>query len=172
MAGIEKELMFKEIKSCLEGNDIFIACFSKVSVENLNKLRSAIRKNAARGIVAKHSIAKRVFKDLGLENAAASFSDTMFLVAAPEEPQKVSKELVDFTKDKETFSIQGVVIDGTFQPEEYVAALAELPSREQLLASVVGGIKAPVTNFVFVLNSLLRSFVVVLNEVGKKKNES
>ena len=170
MPGIEKQLMLKEIKSTLEGNDVFFTNFSKVSVEAFGQLRQSISDNACKGVVVKNTIARIALKELGMEETLPAIDGSVLLVASGNEPQKISKELVDFAKKQEAFTLKGAVIDGQFRPSSYVNALAKLPSREQLIASVVVGIKAPITNFVLGLNSLLRSFVVVLNEVSKKKS--
>ena len=170
MAGLEKKLMLQEIKKKIEGRDVFFTNFEKVTVEQFGALRRSIAANDGNGVVVKNNIARIILKELGMEDALSAIEGAVFLVAVSKEPQKVSKDLVDFAKAREAFSIKGAFIDGIFQPAPYVIQLAKLPSREQLLACVVGGIKAPITNFVFGLSSLLRSLVVVLNEVSKKKS--
>ncbi len=172
MAGLEKQLMLKVMKETLEGNDVFFTRFDKVTVGNFGRLRQGVRKNEGKGIVGKNSIMRIALKELGMEDAVSAIDGSVFLVASQEGPQKVSKELVNFSKEQSAFEIQGVFIDGAFRPKEYVVELSNLPSREQLLASVVGGMKAPITNFVFGLNSIVRSLVVVLNEVSKKKDSN
>ena len=170
MSGIEKQLMLKEIKDTLEGQDVFFTNFSKVSVADFGRLRQSISNNVGKGMVVKNSIARIALKELGMEESIPAVDGSVLLVTSGDEPQKISKELVNFAKKQEAFTINGAVIDGQFHPSTYIVTLAKLPSREQLIASVVGGIKAPITNFVLGLNSLLRSFVVVLNEVSKKKS--
>ncbi|MBU1862376.1 MAG: 50S ribosomal protein L10 [Candidatus Omnitrophica bacterium] len=171
MPGIENTLMLKEIKKKLENKNVFFTNFNKVTVKNFSRLRQSLTKNDGQGLVVKNRVARIVLKELGMEKAVDVIAGSMFLVAAEKEPQKISKDLVDFAKGQESFTIKGAFIDGSFQPESYVSELAKLPSREQLLASVVGGMKAPITNFVFGLKGILRSFVVVLNEMNKKKSE-
>lgn len=169
MASFYKELMLNEIKETLGNNDVFFASFDKVTVESISNLRRSLRKNDASGMVVKNKLARIALKDLGMQQSDDILTGAMFLVSAPRDPQNVSKDLVDYAKKEEAFSIKGVFTNGTFYTGDYVSDLAQLPSREQLLASVVGGIKAPITNFVLGLNGLLRSVVVVLNEVKKAK---
>jgi large subunit ribosomal protein L10 len=171
MAGIEKKLLLKETKARLEGGDVFFAKFEKVKVDKLAELRRSVKKVSGRGYVVKNTIAQLALEEMGMPNASKEVKGQSFLVTAPKDPQLVSKELINFAKEQESFEIQGVYIAGSFQPKSYVEALALLPSRHQLLASVVGGMKAPITNFVFGLNCLLRNLVVVLDQVSKKKSE-
>jgi large subunit ribosomal protein L10 len=171
MAGIEKELLLKETKARLEGGDVFFTTFDRVSVDKLAGLRRSIKKAEGRGFVVKNTIAQRAMQELGIEVAEQALDGPLFLVRSAEEPQAISKELVNFAKEQEAFEIKGIFIDGNFQGKNYVEALSSMPSRHQLLASVVGGMKAPITNFVFSLSALLKNLVVVLDQVSKKKSE-
>ena len=69
------------------------------------------------------------------------------------------------------FSVKGGFVDGKALTTQEVAALAELPSREVLIAKVLGGFNAPIAGFVGVTNGLLRGLVVALNGVVEKKSE-
>ncbi len=171
MAGIEKELLLKETKTRLTGGDLFFTNVDKVNVEKLAELRRSVKKSDGCGYVVKNRIAKIALEEMGMADAAQGLDGQVFVVTAPRDPQDISKELVDFSKEQESFEIQGVFIDGAYQSKTYVEDLSKLPSRQQLLASVVGGMKAPITNFVLGLGSLVKSLVVVLDQVSKKKSE-
>ena len=60
-------------------------------------------------------------------------------------------------------------MDGALLPAEKLDALAKLPSREVLLAQVVGGMQAPLTGFAGCLQGLLRNFVNVLDQIREQK---
>jgi large subunit ribosomal protein L10 len=171
MAGIEKELLLKETKARIEGGNVFFTKFDRISVDKLAELRSSLKKKDGRGFVVKNKVAELALKELGMDNALKALDGQVFLVRSAKEPQIISKELVNFSKEQESFEIQGVFIDGNFQEKSYVEELSRMPSRKELLASVVGGMKAPITNFVFGLNALLKGLVVVLDQVSKKKSE-
>ena len=64
------------------------------------------------------------------------------------------------------------MVDNNYLPQDAVKSLAKLPSREVLLAQVVGTIAAPLTSFVGVLNERIRSFLGVLQAIADKKKES
>ena len=83
-----------------------------------------------------------------------------------------SKDLVNFAKTHDKFKIKGAVIDGKLVAEEKIKYMASLPSKEVLLAQVVGGIKAPITGFVMVLGGVIRKFVYVIDAVKNKKGEN
>jgi ribosomal protein L10 len=86
-------------------------------------------------------------------------------------PIATSKVMVDFAKSAEGLKILGGMIEGEVLVGGQVKELASLPSHKELLTMLVTGFKSPITSFVGVLGQLLKSFVVVLNEVAKKKEQ-
>ena len=62
-------------------------------------------------------------------------------------------------------------MDGKVIDEEGVKALASLPSKEVLLAQVLGGFNAPITGFVNVLNGNIRGLAAALKAIADKKSE-
>ena len=69
-------------------------------------------------------------------------------------------------------TIKGGVVDGKVIDAAGVGALADLPSREVLLAQVVGGIQAPISGFVNVLQGTIRSLVYALDAVRRQRESA
>ncbi|MBN1915424.1 50S ribosomal protein L10 [Candidatus Dojkabacteria bacterium] len=120
--------------------------------------------------VVKNSLFKLALKDEGMDldedlldgpNAAVFTSEQSLSEAA--------KIISKFIKDSEKGEIKGGILDGKFVSKDQVEALANLPSREQLLAQVVGTMYAPVSGFVNVLAGNIRSILYVLNAVKEQK---
>ena len=80
--------------------------------------------------------------------------------------------VIDFGKENEAFKIQCGYLDGRVLTQADVKALASLPSKEVLLARVVGGIQTPISRFVSVLSGTVRQVVNVLDAIAKKKGTS
>jgi len=78
--------------------------------------------------------------------------------------------LVDFAKGRENFQLDGAFLEGQIFPAQYLQSLANLPSREVLLATLANRMNAPVGGLVNVLSQLTRSLVTVLDQVQKKKS--
>lgn len=170
MASTEKQTLLEELVKTIEGKDyIFFGRFSRLSVNDFGELRRKVEKVSNRSVVAKNSIARRALEQLGLKNACEFLKGSMFLTLGEKEPQVISKTLVDFAKGNENFQIAGACVEGGVYPAAYVEQLAKLPSRDVLIASVVGGISAPLRGFVNALSQLTRSLVVVLDQVQKQK---
>ncbi len=109
-------------------------------------------------------------KENGLNGEAGEFvKDQVLITFGNQEPQDISKALVDFVKNHEKLILQGAIVDGKVVKADYIVQLATLPSREELLAKAVSGINAPIAGFVLTLGGLIRSFAIVLNRVAEKK---
>lgn len=172
MPGIEKELMFKEINKTVKDKPyVFFAKFKKVSVADMGSLRRSLEKYAERCLVVKNTVARRVFTEMKAEDVVKMIDGQVLLTTAQSEPQEISKALVDFEKQMEGFELNGAFVEGTAFDVGYIKKLSKLPSREQLIADVVGGIKTPINNFVFILNGLLRNLVGVLDQIKATKNQ-
>ncbi len=175
MPSIEKTVMIRELEKKI-GNKpyIFFAQFSKLSTGDMSVLRKNLQKGADSCVVLKNTLARKILEKIGINGSAAPLIEGQTIVATClEEPQKISKIFVDFAKEKEeAFKIKGAIVEGKAYEKAYVTELAKLPGKIELLTKVAIGVKSPITGFVLTLNAVLRSFVVVVNEVAKKKGES
>jgi large subunit ribosomal protein L10 len=167
-----KTKMLNETLKKIEGRPIFFANFQGIEVADIEKLRKDLRKVADHVILAKNTIARKAFEQLNSKDAVQFLEGSILLIAAKDDPQPVSKILIDFAKEKENFALKGAFLEGGAQSAAYVKALANLPSRSVLIAKVVGGIKSPITGFVLTLNAINRGLVVALNEIKKKKESA
>ncbi len=168
---IEKQLILEEMLRATEHSEyVFFAKFKCVSANDLNSLRRKLEKTADRVLVVKNTIAKLVLERIKAKDAVSLLEGSVLMTTGKRDPQIISKLLVEFAKDRENFELKGVFINqATFQ-KQFVHDLAKLPSRQELLASVVGGIKAPITGFVLGLGQLVRSLVVTLDQIKQKKS--
>lgn len=170
MPGIEKPKMLQEITDRVKDVPfIFFARFKGLTVNDFSFLRRTLEKLSKHCFVAKHTLLRKVLDSLGVKKTDGLLEGSLVLVTADKDPQVLSKTLVAFAKEKETFQLAGAFIEGELVGASYVKELSALPSRIELIAKVVGGIKAPISGFVLGLRGLLSSLVIVLDGVSKKK---
>ncbi len=170
MPQLEKETMAKQLYKDLEGkNYIFFSRFSSLKVSDFGEIRRKVEKVAERSVVAKNTMIRRVLNELGIQGADQLVDGSVFLTIGNNDPQIVSRILIDYNKEKEGFQVQGAYLDGQVYQKDFLKQLADLPSREVLIASVAGGISAPLRGFVNVLAQVTRSFVIALDQIQKKK---
>ena len=171
MPSIAKELMLEELIKTLESkNYIFFARHQGLSANDFGELRRKLEKVADRTMIAKNSIARLAFKQIGVTSDIDGLvKGSILLTVAQKDPHLVSKVLVDFAKGRESFQVDGGYLEGNVCSSQYLKSLAELPSREVLLASVAGNLNAPIGGFVNILGQLIRSLAVALDQIQKVK---
>ena len=168
---VSKDLIIGEIEKELKsGKNFFITQYGRVSASTMDKLRAKLRPSKSRYFVVKGSLGKKAFERAKLVEASKSLEGACGIAFTDGDPALSSKALVEFAKENEAFKIQSGFLNGRFLSPEEVKALASLPSREVLLAKVVGGMQAPISRLAGVLAGTLRQVVTVLDAIAKKKS--
>lgn len=152
------------------GQSAFLIDFNKVDVARSMQLRVQLRAKNARLRIVKNRLAKRAFADGALGQVADAFRGQT-AIAYPQEGDVVgiAKVLRDFNKEHELAAVRAGVVDGRAITAAEFETLAELPSREVLLAKALYLMKYPITGLATALNGVLRNFVVVLDQVRQQK---
>ena len=167
---ISKDLIIREIEKELATRSIFFVVQQGSTPANaLDKLRAKLRTSNARYLVVKNSLAKKALEKTKLEKFSSALEGCCGLAFSSGDPVLSSKILTDFAKTNEGFKIQTGFINGEALGLDRIKALAGLPSREVLLAWVVGGVQAPITRFVNVLSGTVKRVVTVVDSIAKKK---
>ena len=164
-----KRFMYAELKEKFDTFPSFVVTnYKGLSTLEIEELRKALQKSSSRYFVVKNSIAKRVFKECNLSGLDQLLKGEVgigffgnFIEA--------SKTFVEFSKGHSALKLTGAVIDGKIENVDRVKHLATLPPREVLLAMVLSYMKGPITNFIGILQNLLRNFVIAIHEIKKKK---
>lgn len=168
----EKLASVEELKENIQGNSIAIMSqYKGISVAEVTDLRSKLRAEKIVFKVYKNTLAKRALDELDLSEVG-TFIDGPTVWAFSEDPVAPAKILKDFSKEAEAIKMRGGVLDGKVVSAETLSELASLPSREQLLAQVVGTIAMPLRNLVGVLSAVPRNMVNVLDQIRKQKEEA
>jgi large subunit ribosomal protein L10 len=171
VASPEKVAAVTEIKERIESSKIAIMTqYVGINVEQVTDLRKRLRDADVGYKVYKNNLAKRALEELELGDAA-SHMDGPTAWTFSEDPVAPAKILKEFSSEVNFVAMCGGVLDGKVVSKEQLEVLASLPSRDQLLAQVVGTIAAPLRNFVGTLNALPRNFVNVLDQIKKQKAE-
>lgn len=153
-----------------ESNAAIVANFQGVGVNKFQSLRGPLKGFSAKFRIVKNSMARVAAKNARKEFLAPLFEGTCGVGFCDQKDfLNVSKILVNFSKENEGFKICGGYFTDGFITTDKIRELAMLPSRGVLLARAVGGIKAPISGFVGVLNNLVSGLVRVVEQISKKK---
>ncbi|MBK9293081.1 MAG: 50S ribosomal protein L10 [Oligoflexia bacterium] len=153
---------------------LFIADYKGMNVEQVTTLRKELDglKDVEMKVV-KNTLALRALETQPYSSALAdSLVGTNAVIFAYGDPAAPAKTLVKYATDFEHLNIKTGVLKGQKMDESKIKALATLPSREQLIAKVMGSLNAPAQNLVGVMAAVPRSVLNVLVAVQKKKEEA
>lgn len=157
--------LFTKSKSVVFSN------FDKVNVTDLTNLRNACRKQDARYYVAKKTLLALACKNAGLELDVTRYEGQVATVFGLADEVTAAKVLSEFKKTHEGVKFLGGILENREITIEVLENLARLPARQELIASVVGSIRAPLSGLVGVLSANVRSVVHVLQQIQEKKTQ-
>ncbi len=162
-----KEELIKIYEEKLDNQkSVAIANFSGLTVKEIENLRKKCRENKIEYFVAKKNLLSLALKAKGLENSEIVKIEENIGIAFGEDeigPARIFKEYKKDHNDK--FNIIAGILENRIIRSDEVLALANLPTKEELLAKVVGSIQAPISGFVNVLQGNFRGLVNVLNGI-------
>lgn len=169
-----KVAVVEEMKEKLQSaQGAVLVGFSGLSVAEVTKLRRKFREGGVEYKVIKNTLTRIAADELGyngldefLEGPTAIAYSTEDVVA----PAKILKEFIKETKT-EAITVKVGIADGQVIDKASVDALANLPSRDELIAKIVGSMQAPISGLVNVLQGNIRNMVYVLDAVRAKKAE-
>ena len=167
-----KNQVVEEIKAKITGaKSVVLVKFSGLTVAEDTEFRREFRKKDVEYKVYKNTLVRRAFNDLGVTAFDEDLNGPTSIAFGTDETG-ASKVVMDAVKkyDKKVV-VKSAYVEGNRVDEAGVKALAAMPSKEELIAKMLGSIQAPITNFVGVLSAIPRGLVIALSEVAKKKAE-
>ncbi len=168
----QKEASVKEVT--LELGRMKSAVFADLSglkSNESNSLRRSSQKEEGGIRMAKKTLLRRALKDAGVASVDSStLPGSISILYGFGDEIAPAKVLAAFAKDHERVAVLGGVLESRWISADQVKALSKLPSRQELIAKVVGSIQAPLSGLVNVLQGNLRNLVGVLNAIKDAKS--
>lgn len=150
----------------------YVVGYKGLPVSAVQALRKQLHRKGAHFKVAKMRLVKRAINE---EQAMTDFTpflkEQRAVIFATQEPTAIAKMLYDFAKENEKFEIVGGFFDREVCDKDTVQFIAQLPSREALLAQLVGTAQAPISRCVGLCNIMIQRLVVVLAQIAEKKQK-
>jgi large subunit ribosomal protein L10 len=164
-----KVAMVAEITSALSGADaVWVIDCRGLTVKQSEELRGNIRAQGASLKVYKNSLTERALADAGLPELGEVLEGPSAFVFVSGDPVASAKALKTFAKGNENLQIKGGLLNKAVVSADQVKAIADLPSREELIAKLLGTVKNPLSGIVHVLNGPNSKFVRTLNAIAEK----
>lgn len=158
-------------KALKESIVVIFTDFKGMSVNALTELRNNVRETGGKYLVAKKTLIKRALEDNKLEGANPLEMEGQIGIAfAYTDLVATSKVVYESQKTKKAPRILSGFMNGNLLTSDKIIQLAILPSRQELLASFVGSINAPINGFVNVLSGNMRGLVYALQAIKEQKS--
>ena len=143
--------------------------FRGVSVTKISVLRRLLKKDNAEYKVAKKTLFARALEETQSDISVKDMQGEIGVAFGYGDQVAPARALVKFSKEAEMFSILGGLLDGRILTDKEVVALAKLPGREVLLATIVGVLSATLRGLAGALQGNIRNLAYALEQVRDKK---
>ena len=143
-----------------------------LTVEEVTELRSKMRAAGVEYKVLKNTMIRRAVESLNYENIDHILDGPTAVAFGYDDPVAPAKILVDSIAKLKKTEIKGAYLNGKVLSVDAVKSLAETPSKEELLAKMLGSLNAPITGLVMVLSGVMRNFVCALSAIKDKKESA
>lgn len=148
---------------------IVLTDYKGLDVTTINNLRRKLREENIEYQVVKNTLLVRAAEDTEVALIKDHFKGPSAVAISYDDPVAPAKVLTQFAKDNKNLEIKVGVLNGKVLDAQAIKALADLPSREVLLAQFLSALNAVPTSFVRVLAEVPRSLVNVLSAIKDQK---
>lgn len=153
-----KEAKVAEIKEKLEkAQAVVLAKYQGLTVEEDTQLRKNLREAGVEYRVYKNTLVTLAAKELGLEGIVEYLEGPVSIAFGYEDVTAPARILNDFAKDHKVLELKAGIIDGEIYDSDKIKQLATIPSKEVLIAKLLGSIKSPISSFARVLSAIADS---------------
>lgn len=169
MPTAQKAASVAEIKERFSGAaSVIMADYRGLTVKEMQALRTKLREVGSDIKVYKNSLTEIALRELALPEMDAYLAGPTAFVFS-DDPVAPAKAVMDFAKEHKALEVKGGFVENRVVDEAAVKAIASLPSREQLVAKLLGTMLNPMGNLVRVLNGPTAAFARALNAIAEQK---
>ncbi len=164
----QKEKVVEELGQIFESSGVVVvARYEGLTVAEMQDLRGRARAGETSVRVAKNRLAKIAVEGTPCEGIAPLL-EGMTVLTYSEDPVAAAKVVEDFAKSNQKFEILGGAMGGTALDRNGVEAVSKMPSREELIASIVGCIGAPASNIAGAIGAPASNIASILSTIEEK----
>jgi len=170
MPTAKKETTIEELRKRIAASpNLFFTDYKGLTVADITKLRGELRKDGTTYAVVKNTLFRIAAGDDLAQKLDAFLEGPTAVVFGGADPVAPAKALKQFSDGTKPVTVKIAYIDGRIVEPAQVAVLASLPSRQELLAKLVGSLSSPLRGLVTVLSGNQSGLVRVLDAIREKK---
>ena len=151
----QKQLVIDEIKAKLDGaQSAILVDYMGITVEQADKMRRALREADVDYTVYKNTLVKRAIEGTDFESLKDHLAGPSAIAISKTDATAPARTLNGLIKEIPAVELKAGVVEGTFYDKAGVEAIANIPSRDELIAKFMGSIQSPVSTFVRTLQAV------------------
>jgi large subunit ribosomal protein L10 len=156
MAKVElKKPIIEEIQSSIkDAKSVVVVDYRGLTVEQDTRLRKSLRENNVTYKVYKNTMINFAIKGTEFESLAPYLEGPTAIAISTEDATAPARAICKFAKEAPKLEVKAGVVEGTMYDAKGIAQVASVPSREELLAKLLGSMKSPISNIARVLNQI------------------
>ena len=168
----KKELLKEWEERVSSSENIFVVFYQGLKADEINKVRIELRKEEGELKVIKNRLFKRVLKGKEGISALENFVDgPTGVVFTSQDGLNILKKLFSLKKEFPSLEVHGGLIEGSIFGGDDAEYLSSLPSKEIMMSKLLYAMQFPVIEMKYLLESILRNFVVLLGNLANKRRE-
>jgi large subunit ribosomal protein L10 len=167
----DKEKDLEALRKDLEQSpNIFVTGFEKITVQQDFELRKTVKQAGGKYQVVKNNLAAKASEGLPSQELLGDLKGMTSLAFTTADPVALAKALTAYAKTVPAFSFKAGFVEGRAVEVKSIQDLANLPSRDEILAKVLFLIQAPAQRLVSAMSGVGRNLAVVVDQ-GVKENK-
>ena len=152
----QKQAVVAELAELLKNSPAGVLVnYQGITVDADTKLRKALRESGVKYMVMKNSLTGRACDEVGLGDMKQYLSGMTAIAISESDPIAPAKVIKEYADKIESFEILAGYLDGAVVTKDTVMSLADIPSKEVLLAKFMGSIKSPLYGFAYALQAVI-----------------
>jgi len=164
----QKQKIISKLEEELKGiKGLVFVDYYGLKVKEVEELKKRLKEKSCKYIVAKKTLLNLVLKEMGLGHIdLTKLEGGLGLAYSLEDEIMPIKVAFDFAKKNKALNVRGGVLNEDFLSVEDAEILSKLPTRQELIAKLLGTIKAPISNLTYVLKGNLKGLVYILSSIN------
>jgi len=152
-----------------QATNAFVIAFKGITVPQVTELRRQVRDTDSTYVVVKNTLALIAVKDSPLTALKDQFSGPTAVAFNRTDAVALAKALTKFAKDVPSITFKGAMLNGQIVAADQIQAIANLPSREELISKLLFLMQSPIRGLATVLQANIRNLAVVIGQIAEQR---
>lgn len=151
---IKSQVVAEIVEKLQKSSSTIVVDYKGLTVEEVTELRKKMREAGVEYKVYKNTLVTLAAKELGIEGISEYLEGPVAIAFGYEDATAPARILNDFAKDHKKLELKAGIVEGELYDTQKVVQLASIPSKEVLIAKLLGSIKAPLSNLAYLLSAI------------------